>query len=393
MSLLLFDKEGKAKNRPADNALVVSGVKSWPELKKLREGGIWSRSVEHRDCGTGAGGFKPGNKCAKGGEGGGDSSGGSDSSASAGNDTVDSGGGGADGPAHVKGSKAHADREAHRNARRTEDYPEVRQSDDHTAVRYTVAEPKYDSSGQYIPPEKPSDWTPERQAMHREIIADATSGVPRSEEPTLYMMGGGPAAGKSSIIKNGDVKHPDKHVLSNPDDLKEDLPEYRAGLAAGDHRAARVAHEESSYLNKQVMNTAARNGQDVVWDGTGDNSIDKLEKQIRVLKDRGYKVQADYVTCDTEVAVERSNARAAKTGRAVPPDAIRETHARVSEIWPEAVKRGLFDRSDLYDTNSGGKPVLIARARGTSLDVLDKAAYQRFLDKANRGKRSRRKSR
>jgi hypothetical protein len=77
----------------------------------------------------------------------------------------------------------------------------------------------------------------------------------------------------------------------------------------------------------------------------------------------------------------------------VPEDAIRETHARVSQIWPEAVKRGLFDRSDLYDTNSGGKPVLIATARGTSLEIKDQSAYQRFLDKANRGKRSRRKAR
>jgi predicted ABC-type ATPase len=341
--------------------------------------------IERRGfCPTGEGGGID-NSCGtnEGGGGGGDS-GGSGSGSSAGNDMVDSAGGGADGPAHSKGSKAHAEREAHRSARRADDYPEVRPSKEHSAIRHTVEEPQYDSRGQYIPPSRPSDWTPERQSMHSQIIADATASVPRSQEPTLYMMGGGPAAGKSSMIESGVVKHPSKHVLSNPDDLKNDIPEYRDGLASGDHRSAAFSHEESSYLNKQVMRAAAKNGQDVVWDGTGDNSVDKLEKQIRVLKDRGYKVQADYVTCDTEVAVERSNARAAKTGRAVPPDAIRETHSRVSEIWPEAVSRGLFDRSDLYDTNSGGKPVLIARARGTSLEVLDKAAYQKFLDKAKR---------
>jgi len=355
-------------------------------------------------CPTGEGGGKD-NSCGKGkgAGGGGKNKGkgkgkGKDTSAPAGDDSVETGSSSADGPAHAKGSKAHAEREAHREARRAEDYPEARQSEEHTSIRHTVGEPQYDSNGQYIPPTQPSDWTEERQAMHREIIADATAGVPRSEEPTLYMMGGGPAAGKSSIIKNGDVKHPDKHVLSNPDDLKEDIPDYRDSVAAGDPRAARVAHEESSYLNKQVMQAAAQNGQDVVWDGTGDNSIDKLEKQVRVLKDRGYKVQADYVTCDTETAVERSNKRGRPvseggTGRLVPPDAIRETHARVSEIWPEAVKRGLFDRSSLYDTTSGGKPVLIATARGTSLEIKDQSAYQRFLDKANRGKRSRGKAR
>lgn len=207
------------------------------------------------------------------------------------------------------------------------------------------------------------------------------------------MMGGGPAAGKSSIIKNGDVTHPDKHVLANPDEFKADIPEYRDGLSSGDAKAAAFAHEESSHLNKRVMQAAAANQQDVVWDGTGDNSIDKLEKQVRVFREQGYKVQADYVTCDADTAVERSNARGAKTGRVVPEEAIRETHARVSEIWPEAVSRGLFDRSDLYDTTAGGQPILIATARGTRLEVKDQAAYKRFLDKAKRGNRSARKKR
>jgi hypothetical protein len=66
---MLFDEEGKAKSRTAENALAVSGVKSWPELKKLRESGIWSRSLETRECGAnakGGGGFQPGNSCGKG---------------------------------------------------------------------------------------------------------------------------------------------------------------------------------------------------------------------------------------------------------------------------------------------------------------------------------------
>jgi HK97 family phage portal protein len=345
-----------------------------------------------RDCGTGSGGFKPGNKCA--GEGGGGSDGG-DSSSSAGSDAVDSGGGGADAPAHVEGSKAHAAREANRNARKTEDYPPTRTDSADTDQRHTVT-PRYSDDGRYIPPTSPDDWTPERQAMHREIVADATAGVPRSEEPTLYMMGGGPAAGKSTITRSGAVKHPDKHVLANPDVFKEDVPEYRAGLAAQRETAAPEAHEESSYLNKRTMKVAAENGQDVVWDGTGDNSVSKLEEQVKVFRSKGYKIQADYVTCDTEVAVKRSqdaakNPKSDRYGRNVPVDAIRETHARVSEIWPEAVSRGLFDRSDLYDTTSSGKPVLIARARGTAIDIKDKAAYQRFLDKAKRDKRSRRR--
>ena len=130
------------------------------------------------------------------------------------------------------------------------------------------------------------------------------------------------------------------------------------------------------------MQAAAAGGQDTVWDGTGDSSIEKLQEKVETFKAKGFQIQADYVTCDTEAAVARATARAAKTGRQVPEADIRKTHAKVSSIWPEAVKRGLFDRTTLYDTNAGGKPVRIASAKGTSLTIHDQAAYDRFLAKA-----------
>lgn len=291
---------------------------------------------------------------------------------SAGDSGGSSGGGGGGssgaGPAHVPGTAAHDQREAHRQAREGKTYTAANPDAVETDKRYQTTDGSY---------------TPERAAMHREIVDDALAGVPKSENPTLYMMGGGPAAGKSSIIKNGDVTHPEAHVLANPDVFKEDIPEYRAGVAAGNLDAAADAHEESSFLNARVMAAAAAGGRDTVWDGTGDSSIEKLESKVTAFRQAGFRIQADYVTCDTEAAVARSNARAEKTGRKVPEGPIRETHAKVSAIWPEAVRRGLFDESTLYDTNAGGRPVKIASAKGTKLTVHNQAAYQRFLDKAN----------
>jgi predicted ABC-type ATPase len=370
--------------RPGDADAVLRCVRTLRAVQEV---------IERRDCGTGAGGFKPGNKCAGGGDGGGSNGGGGSSGASAGDESVDSAEGGSAGPAHSEGSKANKQREANRQSRKTEDYTPTRGDATDTSDRHTVT-PRYAADGRYIAPTSPDDWTPQRQEMHRQIIADATAGVPASEEPTFYMMGGGPAAGKSSIIRSGDVKHPEKHVLANPDEFKLDIPEYRDGLAAMDFKAAANAHEESSYLNKRVMAAARGNSQDVVWDGTGNHSIEKLESQVKPFRDAGYKVQADYVTCDTDQAVSRAVARAKKEGREVPEPEIRRTHASVSQIWPEAVRRGLFDQSDLYDTNAGGKPVRIASARGTKLTIHDEAAYQRFLDKAGgQKKRSGRGSR
>lgn len=330
---------------------------------------------EDRNCGAnadGGGGFQPGNKCGKGeGGGGGKKSGGRVK---------------ADGPAHAKGSKLHKAREQHRQNRKVSDYPPARPGERDSSVAHTTT-PRFDANGKYIAPESPNDWTPERQSMHREVIADATAGVPRSEKPTLYMMGGGPASGKSSIIDSGQVKHPEKHVRADPDEYKKDIPEYRSGIAADDSSSAYNAHEESSYLNKQVMAAARSGGNDVVWDGTGDNSIEKLESQVMPFRKAGYKVQADYVTVDTEGAIARAQKRAADPksdsyGRVVPEEHIRQIHSNVSQIWPEAVRRGLFDQSDLYDTNTEGKAIKIASAAGTKLTIHDKAAYDKFLAKA-----------
>ena len=72
MAFMLYGPDGKPKNKPASDAIKHAGVSTWPELqaKRARER---SPKMSDRsqypgvaDCGTGAGGFKPGNKCAKG---------------------------------------------------------------------------------------------------------------------------------------------------------------------------------------------------------------------------------------------------------------------------------------------------------------------------------------
>ena len=221
-------------------------------------------------------------------------------------------------------------------------------------------------------------WTPERQAMHDEIIANTLRGVPVSENRTLHMMGGGPAAGKSSLIRGGFMSLPPAHVMSNADEFKEELPEYREAVTNREKAAAWNAHEESSMLGKRAMRESREAGLDVAWDGTGDHSLEKLTSQVRPFRDAGYHVKADYVTVDPAEAWSRAEKRSAKKGRYVPETVVKETHRNVSRVWPEAVAAGLFDESNLYDTNAK-TPTLIASAKGTEVVVHDQEAYDRFV--------------
>jgi predicted ABC-type ATPase len=233
--------------------------------------------------------------------------------------------------------------------------------------------------------------TEERAAQHKKIIEDATAGVPRSDDPTFYMLGGGTAAGKTTAVKSGlaDVPGKDKAVQINADDVKSQLSEYdRMRLSNNDSdffNAAAFSHEESSYLAKQVQKAAFKNGQDVVLDGTGDSTPERLAKKIGQAREGGYKVEGVYATVPTNDAVRRSNERSLKEGerRFVPEKIVRGTHREVSRALPVAIKNGSFDRIRLIDTSTRGAAKLIGSGSGSSWTVADPQGWQDFLDKGN----------
>lgn len=224
--------------------------------------------------------------------------------------------------------------------------------------------------------------TAEREELHRKIVEEALQGVEKSDNPTFYMMGGGPAAGKSTMVNSGgvDVPNEKKAVYVDPDAIKAKLPEYQAMVKAGDSRAAAYAHEESSALAKRVNEVAQKNGYNVVYDGTGDGSVGSVKKKLATAQANGLRTVGAYATVPTEVAVQRATARAAKTGRVVPESTIRGTHKKVSQILPEVAS--LFDEVKLYDTTNGAK-LIATGGSGKGLTATDKELFAAFLAKAN----------
>lgn len=225
-----------------------------------------------------------------------------------------------------------------------------------------------DENGNYV-------FTPERQALHDKIVAESVDGVPSSENPTYTVMGGGPAAGKSTIVKSGAVSVPENSVEVNADLCKEKLPEWET---AGDARA-QFTHEESSYLAKRTQAAAFERQQNVLLDGTGDTSPESMSKKIDTARNAGYQVEGHYVTLDTDMAVANALARGKETGRYVPEEVVRATHAGVSQTFPAVAHR--FDKVSLYDTTVMGKPRLIASGGGGVVDIIDQTAYDAFIAK------------
>lgn len=223
-------------------------------------------------------------------------------------------------------------------------------------------------------------FSQERQALHDSIVKEAISGVPKSSDPTFYMLGGGPAAGKSSLITRGDVAVPNtknnEAVLVNSDDYKIQIPEFKTQPVSN---AANFTHEESSFIAKRIQNEAFANGQDIVLDGTGNSSYDKASAKVQKARDNGYKVKGYYATVSISEALRRNDERALRTGRKVIPSVLIETHASVSRIFPRFSAQ--FDEVKLFDTSTGVK-LLAQRNKGSELVVRDTVGYNAFLAKA-----------
>ena len=223
-------------------------------------------------------------------------------------------------------------------------------------------------------------FSEERQALHDSIVKKAIEGVPKSADQTFYMLGGGPAAGKTTMIERGDIAIPSvekkQAVLVNPDVVKESLPEYKPLV---DKKTAQFTHEESSFISKRIQNEALANGQDIVLDSTGNSSYDKALSKVSKAKEMGYKVKGYYATVSVAEALRRNENRAKETGREVPASVLIDTHASVSRIFPRFSSQ--FDEVKLFDTSRGAR-LIAQRSLGSQIDIKDVNAYNSFLAKA-----------
>jgi predicted ABC-type ATPase len=228
-------------------------------------------------------------------------------------------------------------------------------------------------------------WTKERQALHDRIIDEHFEGKSAVKNPNSYMLGGGPASRKSTVLDAGLVDTPENTVKVDSDGIKGSLPEYTAMLEAKDKGAASFVHEESSHISKRIMARAIEEKHNVLLDGTGDSSLDGLRKKTKKLRAGGREVNADYMTIDTDLSVKIADARGKKTGRFVPESVVRGIHSSVSRVVPQAIEEGLYDNLNVWDNNKQGEPVLIATAKGKKLVVHDKEKWEKFLAKGKEG--------
>lgn len=227
-----------------------------------------------------------------------------------------------------------------------------------------------------------------RRKLHDDIVKTYL-GDTKVKSDYVYMLGGAPANGKSTLVDSGLLPHPKGALVIDPDKVKSMIPEYQKMITSGDKTliaaAANFVHEESSLLGKRIQKEAFNRGVATIVDGVNDGSFDKVAEKVSKIREMsGKRIRADYVSLDTDLSLKLAQLRAEKTGRVVPESYIRSCNSEISKIIPKAVKNAVFDELYLWDTNINGTPRLILKMIDGELSIESRKLYESFLDKAKK---------
>lgn len=223
--------------------------------------------------------------------------------------------------------------------------------------------PKYDTDVLYEHSEPPGIYTPEREALHQQLVENYMqkyANIPNDRQALIS--GGLPGAGKTSSLTNPELKDAvgvdtSNYMPLNSDDFKEQLAQsgnfvQADSLSPMEHAA--FLHNEASIVADMVQERALSEGKNVLLDITM-NSQNSIDSRITELESRGYKVRGAFVDVDPTTAAQRAFERYSRGvldylqgkglgGRYVPADIIK------SKATPHGSKyssrnRGYFENS------------------------------------------------
>jgi len=238
-------------------------------------------------------------------------------------------------------------------------------------------------------------WTEDRADIQDEIIESfysAAADVPC--EGLAIIAGGLPGAGKTTVLdQQADIDRAN-YLTINPDDFKDELARRRLipeieGLSPME--ASALAHEESSYIARQLALQAMAAGKNIIWDVTMSSEA-STARRLNELRATGYqRVDGIFVEIPIGTSLARAEARHRRGheqylagvglgGRYPPPDMIQ---SKADPEYGSANRRtfenlkGQFDHWKVFDNSvDDTSAVLVEEGRGSraNLDPLSKGS-------------------
>jgi predicted ABC-type ATPase len=193
-----------------------------------------------------------------------------------------------------------------------------------------------------------------RKALHNDIrdsILDRVRPVDRSvSRPQAVITMGIPASGKSKAV--GDMIDTSNHAHIDPDNIREQLPEFKAAVEQRAKDGGSIVKDETDNIADEVLTEAVGRDVNILLEGVVSDPDWYENDLIPHLKNSGYDVAIMMVhEPNVDAAIERADLRGRKKGRFVPERHIRDAQPRIPKNFKRLSK--LLDSFAVYTT---GKP-------------------------------------
>lgn len=167
--------------------------------------------------------------------------------------------------------------------------------------------------------------TPERQAMREKLAVEGYGTGAKVKNRRVDIVLGGPASGKSQVVKPLVDQH--GSMVIDSDIYKEKIPEYAGGLGA-----AAVHKESSNIVEGAILDKALKAGDNIVYPRLGKNPKE-IKRLIDLFNENGYEVHLHNVELPVAKAMERSITRFQEHGRFVDPLFVKQVGLQPRETY------------------------------------------------------------
>lgn len=220
----------------------------------------------------------------------------------------------------------------------------------------SAAKRGYDSKKLYS---KNGKYTPSRKRIHNKIIRYFLRMDTKTKSPDIYVFGGPAGSGKTSTLARF-VR--ERTITVNNDDIKKKLTKYDPSpIKRFPLIHAAFLHEESSDIEKELIDRAIRQKKDIILDRTLAN-YQKNRKLLRDAKKKGYRITVLGTNLPPHIALIRAASRFIKKGRYVPLDIIAKKGNQTNASVMKMAKQKFVKKSRVYNTTKT-KPKLMYKKR------------------------------
>jgi predicted ABC-type ATPase len=196
-----------------------------------------------------------------------------------------------------------------------------------------------------------------RIKIHNAIIKKVLSQDNSRKNPDVYVFGGVAGSGKTSVLKRF-VK--EKTMTINNDDIKKALSKYDPSpLKKYPLIHASYLHEESSDIEKKLLDKAISANKDIILDRTLASFI-KNRNILQKIKTKGYKITVLGTNLPPHIALIRASARFIKKGRYVPLEIVKAKGNKTNASVLRMAKQKFVSKARVYNTTKK-KPKLMYR--------------------------------